>query len=680
MLRQPLDEALIDLDLVEVEAVQIVHRRIAGAEIVKRDPHADVVQSVQGLLHALGILHEQRFGHLELEPLRQQVGGPERADDRLAHVAEAELGGGQIDRHLDALWPVGGIGARLAQRPLTDRHDEARLLRQRDEVRGRDEAACGMVPAQQRLELGDLVSLQIELGLVVELKLAVVQRCPQIALERVARLHLLVHRALEETRVPGSVGLCPRQRQVGILEQLIGIFAIAGADRDADVGTDHDLMVVDVEGRAENAVDLLCKRGTGGRRLLGHLQDYELVAADAGDHFHALEPSPKTLGNALQQRVANGRPQRVVDLLEAGKVDKDHDERAVLRAGALEARRHPLAQEHAIGQVRQRIVTRHVRHLRLDAPQLRDVLVRGHPPSMHHRLVHDGDDAAIGELLDLGAGYGLAGGFEALLQILVGIVAAEEALGDAALDDLAERRARRRKVFRQAVHLDVTVIADHEPLVLVEHAQSLRHVPQRRIEAPVLLDQVGLVPVELHERPFGPLPRPRRLLQVALGGLQRLGIIGGIGGTTEKLAGAVGGNAEKQHQRRQRDELLHLGPDQDMERVEIGAIVVRNRRDAVLDHGTANKEAPADHGRQARNHDRPRMEPKRAQGNEHEQENERGGLEAAAGRVVVGELVAPDQRQKDCDVDHVEDIERALRQILRFGEHPAQRRAQHEQA
>src|ERR1700754_4294345 len=41
MLRYVVDEAAIDLDLVEGEALQIAQRRIAGAEVVERDADAD---------------------------------------------------------------------------------------------------------------------------------------------------------------------------------------------------------------------------------------------------------------------------------------------------------------------------------------------------------------------------------------------------------------------------------------------------------------------------------------------------------------------------------------------------------------------------------------------------------------------------------------------------------------
>ena len=63
------------------------------------------------------------------------------------------------------------------------------------------------------------------------------------------------------------------------------------------------------------------------------------------------------------------------------------------------------------------------------------------------------------------------------------------------------------EVLRQPVHFDVAVVADEQLLVLVEHAQALGHLGQRRIEQPVLLAQLRVAPVERGQRAFGLLAR-----------------------------------------------------------------------------------------------------------------------------------------------------------------------------
>ena len=60
-------EAAVDLDLGDRQRRQVGQRRIAGAEVVDRDLHADLVEPVQRRDHALQVLHQARLGDLELD-------------------------------------------------------------------------------------------------------------------------------------------------------------------------------------------------------------------------------------------------------------------------------------------------------------------------------------------------------------------------------------------------------------------------------------------------------------------------------------------------------------------------------------------------------------------------------------------------------------------------------------
>ena len=95
-----------------------------------------------------------------------------------------------------------------------------------------------MVPAQQRLEAADLVAREVDERLVVELELAVGQRLAQIDLQLAARLHVGVHVRLEEAVDAAPLGLGPVEGEIGVLEQLVGIGAVARRDGDADAGAD----------------------------------------------------------------------------------------------------------------------------------------------------------------------------------------------------------------------------------------------------------------------------------------------------------------------------------------------------------------------------------------------------------------------------------------------------------
>ncbi len=87
---------------------------------------------------------------------------------------------------------------------------------------------------------------------------------------------------------------------------------------------------------------------------------------------------------------------------------------------------------------------------------------------------------------------------------------------------------------------------------------------------------------------------------------------------------------------------------QDTERGQITPVVARHRGDAVGKNGTADHQAPAGHGGDAGDHDGSRVEPQRAHPDEQQQEDEGRRLEDAASRMMEGELVAPDQRQRRC--------------------------------
>ena len=67
-----LDEGAIDLDLVERETLQVAQRGIAGAEIVQRDPNAELAQLVQHVQRRFVVANEHGLGDLELQPRRRQ--------------------------------------------------------------------------------------------------------------------------------------------------------------------------------------------------------------------------------------------------------------------------------------------------------------------------------------------------------------------------------------------------------------------------------------------------------------------------------------------------------------------------------------------------------------------------------------------------------------------------------
>ena len=172
----------------------------------------------------------------------------------------------------------------------------------------------------------------------------------------------------------------------------------------------------------------------------------------------------------------------VVDLLEAVEID-GVDGEPFARAQTRKRLLQPLAHQHAVRQIGQHVVARQVLDLRLRLAPLGDVLVRAYPPAAGHRHVRGRYRAAIVHLLDR-VGRGIDGG-GTIEQIRFRRLPAPYAECDAACDDLAPRDPRLHILGLQPIKRGVALVAHDDTLVLVVHAQALRHVRERRVEQQV---------------------------------------------------------------------------------------------------------------------------------------------------------------------------------------------------
>ena len=77
------------------------------------------------------------------------------------------------------LGPRRGLHARFAEHPRADRHDEPALLRDRQELVGREHAAHRVLPPQQRFEPDDLRRLEADERLIVHVELVADERTPE---------------------------------------------------------------------------------------------------------------------------------------------------------------------------------------------------------------------------------------------------------------------------------------------------------------------------------------------------------------------------------------------------------------------------------------------------------------------------------------------------------------------
>ena len=224
--------------------------------------------------------------------------------------------------------------------------------------RRRDHAALRMRPAQQRLAGRDALGVQIEQRLVVELEGVRGERVAQVELELAARLRLHVHSGSKKRQARAAVGLGAVERHVGVLEQQVGVAAVARRQRDADAGADHHLVAARSRRSRPGSATMRSASAPASFGLAERvLQHHELVAAEAGDDVGAAHQRAQPVGDRAQQRVAARMAERVVDLLELVEVDEQDGERPA--ASQARRRRRPSGRgKGAVRQAGQRVVAR----------------------------------------------------------------------------------------------------------------------------------------------------------------------------------------------------------------------------------------------------------------------------------------------------------------------------------
>ena len=133
--------------------------------------------------------------------------------------------------------PGRGVRAGLAQHPLADRHDQAGLLGERNEVeRARSgRAADGSSAAAPRSRRRGRSRRRRSAGSTSSNS----SRCSAARRSSSSSRRACsarVHAGLEEAVGAAAVGLGAIEREVGVLQQLVGIAAVLRRQRDADAG------------------------------------------------------------------------------------------------------------------------------------------------------------------------------------------------------------------------------------------------------------------------------------------------------------------------------------------------------------------------------------------------------------------------------------------------------------
>ena len=198
---------------------------VAGAEVIDRDLHAELLDLGEPAGGLLDVAHQRRLGDLDRQRRGVQAAVGERVFDVGRDLIGVELAPGDVDGHADRIpgrSPRGALSAGLLQDPPADLRDQPRLLEQRDEVVGLKDAARRVAPADQGLHSGGAHVAQVDRGLIGEEELVLLESFAQVHLEFHAVLDDVLHAGLEHGVAVLAVPLGPVHRDVGVAQQLLG--------------------------------------------------------------------------------------------------------------------------------------------------------------------------------------------------------------------------------------------------------------------------------------------------------------------------------------------------------------------------------------------------------------------------------------------------------------------------
>ena len=363
------DEAAVDLDGIDGQAVEHAQRGESRSEVVEVDAHAESAKILEDPRGVLDVVDEHRLSHLERklvagDSVAVEDVGDRRHEARVEHLAVRHI---HADRQLSARrrhrHPLLQLPAGLAEHPHAEIRDDRLLFRDRNEQARADGAQLGVHPARERLEALDGAVVEREDRLVVQRDLALGHGLAKLLRQAPARQNLLADRLVELADEAASVLLRVVERGVRIAQHIVRGAVLGRSEHEAHAHLRADRLTADR--------DRLVERGHDARGDLPHIgrgvhaveQEHELVAAKprgkvavaAGDvdQAHHLRQDAAHLD---QQRVAGVVAKRVVDLLEAVEIEEHHGVAAARVAlEAVDAGRDLVVQQHAVRKRGERI-------------------------------------------------------------------------------------------------------------------------------------------------------------------------------------------------------------------------------------------------------------------------------------------------------------------------------------
>ena len=386
-------EALVDLDLVEWQPLEIAQAGVAGAKVVQRKSDAFALELPHACNGVFDVAQQQAFGEFELEfggvgaAVRQRLQHAANKA-RLAKLACADIHGDRKVARGFVPAPALQLFARGLQHKLAQRQNQAGLLGQGNEVTGADHAALWVTPAHQRLHT-DQAGVVVHHGLVVHAQRATHQPLAQVGLQVGAGVDGGLHVRVEEALGVAARRLGLVHGQVGPFEQLVHRQALVAKQGDADAGGAVVLLPPQVKGQIQAGQeffgnDFSLAGGVGQLGVQGFEHDHEFVTAKTCHGVGLAQAAEQPGGHLGQKLVAHVVAQGVVQVLEVVQVDEQQGAELQRACAGSHRALQPIEQHAPVGQARERVVKRQALDLSLGAFALGDV----HGEAVaHHRAI-----------------------------------------------------------------------------------------------------------------------------------------------------------------------------------------------------------------------------------------------------------------------------------------------------
>jgi hypothetical protein len=247
-------------------------------------------------------------------------------EHRSLHSSHLQLGGEQVDaytRQVDAQrTPPHELRAGFVDYPPTDLRSEDMLFQRRQEQGGADQAAGGMLPAQQRLGAQLVTVRHASLRLVVQNPLSTLGRLSHLLLEDTMNLQPVLKDVVKHASPAAAVALGLEKGKVSADKELLRVPSVNGGNREANARCETELVFSDhealVEGRHQRVGDRLCAH-----RIAAPWQEHcELVAANASEHGILVEPGRELEADQPEEVIADWMPKSVVDYFEPVQIQQ----------------------------------------------------------------------------------------------------------------------------------------------------------------------------------------------------------------------------------------------------------------------------------------------------------------------------------------------------------------------